>query len=74
MVSSTGAAPALEPTPDEVAMVRRATEVVGIEHVAAWLRSEIPSLGHRTPYSLLATEQGREEVERVLLKIEHGVY
>lgn len=59
---------------DEIAMVRRATEVLGIDHVARWMRSSIPSLGNQTPYTLMKTEDGRNQVERVLLKIEHGVY
>lgn len=59
---------------DEVALVRKATEVLGNDHVARWMRSNIPSLGNQTPYALLKTEEGRKQVERVLLKIEHGVY
>lgn len=59
---------------DEVAMVRRASEVLGVDHVAHWMRSRIPSLSDQTPYSLMKTEDGRNQVERVLLKIEHGVY
>jgi Protein of unknown function (DUF2384) len=59
---------------DEIAMVRRAAEVLGIDHVAPWMRSAIPSLGNRTPYTLIKTEDGRNRVERVLMKIEHGVY
>jgi uncharacterized protein (DUF2384 family) len=59
---------------DEIAMVRRATEVLGIDHVARWMESRIPSLDHQTPYTLIKTEDGRSQVERVLLKIEHGVY
>jgi hypothetical protein len=59
---------------DEVEIVRRATEVLGIDHVARWMQSKIPSLGNQTPYVLLQTRDGREQVERVLLKIEHGVY
>lgn len=60
--------------PDEIALVRRATEVLGIEHVAGWMQSNIPSLDKQTPYSLMKTEDGRKKVERVLLRIEHGVY
>jgi uncharacterized protein (DUF2384 family) len=63
-----------EPEQDEIAMVRRATEVLGIDHVARWMRSRIPSLGNQTPYVLIKTEDGRSQVERVLHKIEHGVY
>ncbi len=55
-------------------MVRCATEVPGINYVAGWMRSKIPSLGDQTPNALLKTEEGRKQVERVLLKIEHGVY
>jgi uncharacterized protein (DUF2384 family) len=58
----------------EEAMVRRATEVLGVNYVEAWLASEIPSLGNQTPNTLMQTEEGRQRVERVLLKIEHGVY
>lgn len=60
--------------PDEAATVRRATEVLGVEHVAQWLRSRIPSLGGKTPYQLLQTEDGRRQIERVLQMIENGVY
>ncbi len=59
---------------DEVEIVRRATEVLGINHVSRWMQSKIPSLGNHTPYVLMQTEDGRKQVERVLLKIEHGVY
>ena len=59
---------------DEVEIVRRATEVLGINHVARWLQSQIPSLNNQTPYALMQTEEGRKQVERVLLRIEHGVY
>ncbi len=38
------------------------------------MRRNIPSLGNQTPYVLIETENGRKLVERVLLKIEHGVY
>jgi uncharacterized protein (DUF2384 family) len=59
---------------DEIEMVRKATEVLGIDRVAAWMRTRIPSLGNQTPYVLIQTEDGRKQVDRVLLKIEHGVY
>ena len=58
----------------EIPMVRRATEVLGIDYVARWMRSKIPLLGNQTPYSLMKTEDGRKQIERMLLKIEHGVY
>lgn len=54
--------------------MRRATEVLGIRHGAYWMQSEIPSLGNQTSYALIQTEDGRSQIECVLLKIEHGVY
>lgn len=39
-----------------------------------WLKREQPGLGGRTPISFLTTSVGIEEVERLLLRIEHGVY
>jgi uncharacterized protein (DUF2384 family) len=75
MAAGAAASPAeFDPEQDEIAMVRRATEVLGIDHVAQWMRSRIPSLGNQTPYTLIKTEDGRSQVERVLHKIEHGVY
>lgn len=72
--SVTAAPSECDAEPDEIAMVRRATEVLGIDHVARWMRRKIPSLGNQTPYTLIKTEDGRSQVERVLCKIEHGVY
>jgi len=73
-VTAAGGPSDFDPEQDEIAMVRRATEVLGIDHVARWMRSRIPSLGNQTPYTLIKTEDGRSQVERVLYKIEHGVY
>jgi putative toxin-antitoxin system antitoxin component (TIGR02293 family) len=39
-----------------------------------WLKRPQFGLGGRTPLSLLATDAGRDEVEKLLLRIEHGVY
>ena len=66
--------PEVSHSQDEIAIVRRATEVLGIDYVARWMRSKIPSLDNQTPYTLVKTENGRKQVERVLFKIEHGVY
>jgi hypothetical protein len=59
---------------DEIAMVRRAAEVLGADHVAHWMASGIPSLGNAAPYALIRTADGRAQIERVLLRIENGVY
>lgn len=40
----------------------------------AWLSEPQPGLGGRTPNDLLASEFGAREVERLLNRIEHGVY
>lgn len=58
---------------DEVAIVAQAAEVLGMTHVGQWMRTRIPSLGGRTPVDLVKTIEG-QEIERVLLRIEHGVY
>jgi putative toxin-antitoxin system antitoxin component (TIGR02293 family) len=39
-----------------------------------WLKRPQIGLGGRTPLSLLTTDVGRDEVEKLLLRIEHGVY
>jgi putative toxin-antitoxin system antitoxin component (TIGR02293 family) len=40
----------------------------------AWLKRPQTGLGGQTPVSLLTTSAGAEEVERLLLRIEYGVY
>lgn len=69
-----GGQPAFSESRDEVDLVRRATDVLGMDHVARWMKSSIPSLNNQSPYVLMQTAEGRAQVERVLLKIEHGVY
>jgi putative toxin-antitoxin system antitoxin component (TIGR02293 family) len=39
-----------------------------------WLERPQIGLGGRTPLALLTTEVGRDQVESLLLRIEHGVY
>jgi putative toxin-antitoxin system antitoxin component (TIGR02293 family) len=39
-----------------------------------WLKRGQIGLGGRTPLSLLGTDPGRDEIEKLLLRIEHGVY
>lgn len=46
----------------------------GEEPAVHWLKRPQFGLGGRTPLSLLATDAGRDEVEKLLLRIEHGVY
>jgi hypothetical protein len=58
----------------QVELVRRASDVIGPERFAAWLQTPVPSLNGQTPYSLLGSPEGREQVETVLGRIENGVY
>jgi putative toxin-antitoxin system antitoxin component (TIGR02293 family) len=39
-----------------------------------WLKREQIGLGGRVPLAMLATDPGREQVEKLLLRVEHGVY
>jgi putative toxin-antitoxin system antitoxin component (TIGR02293 family) len=39
-----------------------------------WLRRPQVGLGGRTPLAMLTTDLGRDQVEKLLLHIEHGVY
>ncbi len=55
-------------------IVERARDVVGPDRAADWLRKPNRALGGVTPLSLLDTDVGAQEVEDVLVRIEHGVY
>ena len=44
------------------------------EAAYAWLRRPQFGLGGQVPMELLTTSAGTQEVERLLLRIEHGVY
>lgn len=56
-------------------IVALAIEVLeGGEPAVRWLKRAQPGLGGRTPLALLATDAGRDAVEKLLLRIEHGVY
>ena len=43
------------------------------EKAIHWLRSPNPSLDGKTPLEAAQTDQGYQEVENVLVRIEHGV-
>ncbi len=60
---------------DIVRVVGRAVEVFGSSDKAMrWLEAPVPSLGHRTPLSMLTTASGRAEVEDTMGAIEHGIW
>lgn len=44
------------------------------ERGIAWLGRAQIGLGGKVPFSLMTTEAGSEQVEQLLLRIEHGVY
>ncbi|HEV8640806.1 MAG TPA: antitoxin Xre-like helix-turn-helix domain-containing protein [Methylomirabilota bacterium] len=53
----------------------RAEEVLGSrERAGAWLRGTVRALGQVRPLDLLDTDLGAQQVERILGRIEHGVY
>jgi hypothetical protein len=73
------------PTPAQVAIatdieplvrvVARAVEVLGTSEKAfRWIKTPVPSLGNRTPLSLLDSPEGMVSVEDALGRIEHGVW
>lgn len=68
--------------PDESERVARlmriislATQVLESEpHARTWLNRPLRELGGRTPLQMAATEPGAREVERVLSRLEHGIF
>jgi hypothetical protein len=58
----------------EIDLIERVVDTIGFPRVIEWLQAPVPSLRGRTPYSLMASEEGRKEVETVLGQIEHGIF
>jgi len=55
-------------------IVARATETLGTQHLAiAWLTRPAAPLRNRTPQSLIATDEGLQQIEQLLGKIDHGI-
>ena len=53
----------------------RAAEVFGSrEKAMRWLDTPVPSLGNRTPFSLISTAKGMADLEDTLGAIEHGIW
>lgn len=59
-----------------MARIRALAEFVleDVESAKVWLRTPQPAMGERVPADLLRSEFGAREVERLLQRIEHGVY
>lgn len=56
-------------------LLKLASEVLGSEEAAShWMSSPNRALGGVVPLSLCGTDEGSEEVEAVLRRIEHGVF
>lgn len=56
-------------------IVALAVEVLESDAAALhWLKRPQIGLGGRVPLALLSTDPGRDQVEKLLLRIEHGVY
>jgi putative toxin-antitoxin system antitoxin component (TIGR02293 family) len=68
--------------PDESERVARLMRIISLAasvleseaHAREWLKRPLRELGGRTPLQMTATEPGAREVERVLGRIEHGVF
>lgn len=52
----------------------RAVETLGRENGLAWLHERNGALGDRVPIELLQTDIGATQVERVLARIDYGVF
>ena len=68
--------------PDESERVARLMRIISLatsafeseEHAREWLKRPLRALGGQTPLQVAATEPGAREVERVLGRIEHGIF
>jgi len=56
-------------------LVARAVDVLdGLEHARKWLTEPARGLGGERPLAFADTEPGAREVERLLIRLDHGVY
>ena len=56
-------------------LVARAVEVMeGVDDARTWLTSPVRALGGKIPLRYASVEPGAREVERVLVRLERGVY
>lgn len=59
----------------EVELIEKALTIIGSpDALARWMQTPIPALSGQSPYSLLGSVQGREQVETVLGRIQHGIF
>ena len=58
-----------------VRLFERAVDVLGSEESASrWFKSPLPVLRYQTPIQYARTTPGIRELERILGRIEHGVF
>ena len=63
------------PDGKQIPVVARAIEVLGSKaRTIAWLRTPLTGLNGRTPLQAIANAEGRQEVDDILGRIEHGVF
>lgn len=63
-----------EPSPN-VELLLKALRIAGsTQKLAEWIQTPVPALNGETPYALMQSEEGRQQVDAVLSRIEHGVY
>ena len=56
-------------------LAAHASEVLdSLENVRKWFTEPARALGGETPFSFADTEPGAREVERLLIRLDHGVY
>lgn len=56
-------------------LVAQAAEVMeGLDEARLWMTSPVRALGGETPLRYASVEPGAREVERLLVRLEHGVY
>ena len=46
----------------------------GLKEGEEWLEMPAPALNQKTPLEMMTTQAGAEMVERLLRRLEHGVY
>ena len=46
----------------------------GREEAERWFASEVIALDHQIPSQLIQTQEGRQKVEDVLVRLDYGVY
>lgn len=51
-----------------------AVEAMGGEYALAWLYDANHALGDRVPIELLNSDEGAQQVERIIGRIEHGIF